>query len=337
MFKIFLFILFFSSLFTGCSLDNKIPNRTIYFISIALDYKNTNVNFLSGSLNDGKEIDKAFKLNSQKTQTPFYDYCFYQEGTSHDKQTIENRFYPTKEHIFNCIEEISEKINDNDLLIISYSGHGLKENGSWLLGTEDITTGKSINLDLEINKEQLISPTEILNKLSNLNGNKLLLIDACFSEFFKPESDLTTDISIEGSCFIKEMENFFSNDLANNSNIYILCASEKNNYSHEPSVYITQHCHGYFSEALLEGIGWSYGIKGDLDYDPNPSENIGIKGFLYQGFPPASYGNNILTLDDLYNYIKTHQDISLKKQENLNSHQYPRINGGRNNLILFKY
>lgn len=332
-------LFFISLIFISCELISPVPKGTIYFISIALDYQNTNVNKLYGTINDGREIEKAFRKNSEKTNTNFKSYCFYQIGKDHSHNIINNPLYPTKKHIYEKIKEISKKAKKNDTLIISYSGHGFDKDGSLLLATEDEIRGETIKIDNKISESQFLSPNQLLRSLENLKCKKVLLIDSCFSGFFKTESSNTLDISKAKSNIQKAFEKYFSNSEKRNDEIFILCATEKDNYSHEPSSYFYSHPHGYFSKALLEGLGWSYGEKAHLSNFEIEEliDTDGVQGKLSKGLPPASNGEKTLSLDQLYSFIKRNQEIPTTKQTKIYSHQFPQINQGRKDLVLFSY
>jgi len=95
--------------------------------------------------------------------------------------------------------------------------------------------------------------------------------------------------------------------------------------------------HGFFTKALLEGLGWcDDGIKGYLSnfVDPNLDTEDGIQGDLAPGLPPAAK-NNILSVDSLLSYIKDNQEIALKSI--YYQSQYPQVLGDRYDLILFEF
>jgi len=95
--------------------------------------------------------------------------------------------------------------------------------------------------------------------------------------------------------------------------------------------------HGFFTKALLEGLGWDDGIKGNLsdsvDEDYIDIEDR-IQGELAQGLPPANK-NNILSVDSLVSYIKENQEIALNSM--YSESQYPQVLGDRYDLVLFEF
>lgn len=323
----------------SCELQQNTPKGKIYYVGVALDYQNTNVNSLYGTLNDGKELEKALKSNAIKCNRNLQSFPLYQQGFSHSNETLEMDSYPSVEHIFAVFDDISKEANDNDITIFYFSGHGAKEDGSILCGTTNSLTGKTL-LDLnKVEDDYLIKPVELKQKLNKINGKKLIIIDACYSGFFRDNLLNTVDITKENPTFFQCYDKFFSSPINEDKSIYILCATEYNNYSHEPSYMLYSHTHGYFSKALLEGIGWCYGEKGVITYKEVPYlvDNNDVQGVLAGGNPPACGNSNQLSVDDLYNYIKKHQEISLTNKENIRSHQHPCVTGGRQDLQLFDY
>jgi hypothetical protein len=323
----------------SCELQQNIPKGKIYYVGVALDYQNTNVNSLYGTLNDGLELEKALATNAFKVNRNFKSYPLYQQGFSHSKETIEKKSYPSVEHIFEAFDDISKQSTDNDITIFYFSGHGAKDEGSILCGTTNQISGRTL-LDLnKIDDNFLINPTELKQKLDKIKGKKLIIIDACHSGFFRGNLSTAVDITKEDATLSQCYEKFFKTPMNVDESIFLLCATEYNNYSHEPSYMLYSHPHGYFSKALLEGLGWCYGEKGIVTHKSVPYlvDNHDVQGILAEGNPPACGISNHLSVDDLYYYIKTHQQIPLIKKGNDRSFQHPCVTGGRQNLILFDY
>ncbi|MBK5200511.1 MAG: caspase family protein [Spirochaetaceae bacterium] len=334
---IIMFAFIYAISLIGCELSIKTKEGAMNLVVIALDYKNTNVSSLYGTLNDAKELEKAFRLNANKTNREFTSYQFYQEGFDNNKSIIENKNYPSVANILKACDDISINSQENDLTILYFSGHGMEEDGSILVGTTDYNEGKTL-LDLnKINPDYLIKPIQIEEKLSKIKGNKLIIVDSCYSGFFYRDSGNTIDTTkLKKNIF----ETFFNKSKNIDQSIFVLCATEFDNYSHEPSYLLNSHPHGYFSAKLLEGLGWCYGEKGVITNKTVPSvidQNDNIQGILSSGLPPASNNAKTLSVDNLYTYIKKHQNIPLVKIKEKRAHQHPKVNSGRKDLILFKY
>lgn len=323
----------------SCEIQQKLPESKIYYVGVALDYQNTNVNSLFGTLNDGKELEKALTLNAIKCKKSIKSYPLYQEGFSHSEETIEEKFYPSVQHIFNAFDDISNQATNNDITIFYFSGHGSKDDGSILCGTTNPKTGRTL-LDINtVDNNYLIKPVEIKQKLNKIKGKKLIIIDACYSGFFRGELVNSLDNTKNKIPISQCYEKLFETPINEDRSIFILCATEYNNYSHEPSYMLYSHPHGYFSKALLEGLGWCYGTKGIVTNKNVPSlvDQNNVQGLLSAGNPPACGTSNHLSVDSLYNYIKWHQEIPISKKNNERSHQQPCVTGGRQDLLLFNF
>lgn len=328
-----IFIILF--LFSSCELAYEQTPYDINLITIALDYSNTDVNSLNGTINDAREIEKAFRESCKRNQINYTSNNFYQIGTSYDFQTINNNQYPKKANILKALDELINSSSDSSINIIYYSGHS-DSTGSWLLGTTDSENGDSFDRFDIIKYDQILSVNEIYKKLKLVKGKKLLIVDSCYSGNFKQDSPYSLDEN--NFTFDSAYKKLLSNESTIEDNIFILCATEKNNYAHEPTYCSGQRLHGYFTKALLEGMGWCDGEKGVLTYNciNSLTDNNGIQGTLATGLPPAAK-KHCLSIDSLDQYIKQNQDILLKSEDILIEHQYPQITGKRFDLVLFKY
>jgi len=311
--------LLFSSI--SCELSNDDYSYEINLVTIALDYSIYPGNELYGTLNDAKEIEKAIRLNCLKQEIPYSSYKYYQIGDSYTSDTSAGIYYPSKANILDALDNLAALSNNNSINIIYYSGHSF-DNGSWLVARESASESFSA-----------LSVEEIYDKLKILNGKNLLISDSCFSGSFYKESAYS--VENENLSFITAFNKFISTD-SEVSNTYILCATEKDNTAHEPYYENREgmRIHGYFTKALLEGLGWCDGDKGILTEEliDTITDEDGIQGKLAETIPPAAQ-NNILSVDHLVEYIKANQDIALSEGE----HQYPQVSGGRNDLVLFEY
>lgn len=339
-----MFLLFCSSLLicTLISCDDSYQEETkareIYHLGIALDYQNTNVTTLNGPINDCKELGKALVANAQRCGVSLHESQYIQSGYDIGQNTLTNPTYPTKKQILTYLKQQETLATDNDLTIISYSGHG-DTDGSWLLATRSEDKGISID-NGEINQDLLLSPTELIFALQKIKGDKVLLIDSCYCGNFVSSSTDTNNWVTESESYSTAMHKLFTSDEQEETHIYVLSATTKDNTCNEPNAYSHNHVHGYFSKALLEGLGWNDGEKGKLENQSVPSliASDGVQGCLCEGLPPATDSSLMITLDDLYTYITDNQEIPLDKKDSYTlSYQHPLISGGRKDLILFTY
>lgn len=335
-----LLVLLSCLLTTSCSMEFNSPRQhgDIYLLSIALDYANTNVTTLKGTINDSNELTKAFEENTARCARNFHGTKFQQAGPLYGTEILTCPSYPSKDHLLSYLRQQITIASENDLTIISYSGHGDREKGSWLLGCTDEKTGRTI-CNGNINESQLLSPEELFAELSKIPGKKLIISDSCFCGNFIRQNSTTISKLTAGNVWKAALEKLYGTDPTYKDDIYVLCATTSDNTSHEPSPLLHDHIHGYFTKALLEGLGWCDGTKGQLENTIVPSavQADGIQGKLSDGLPPACDSCNLLTTDSLYAYIITHQQIPLSDNGSGTSHQHPMTNGGRSDLILFAY
>jgi len=332
--KLFFTITFFILIITSCELNQRDYDYEINLLNIALDYHNTNVTSLYGTLNDAKEIEKALRENCEKNEINYTSYNYYQEGTAYDSLTINDYKYPSKNNINNALNNFANSSKENSINIIYYSGHS-DSNGSWLLATTDTTDGRTFDESNNIDVNQLMRVDEVYELLKDVKGKKLIIIDSCYSGNYYTSSSYS--LENEEITFTSAFNKLFTKDSNINDDTFILCATEKDNTSHEPMYEAGMRLHGFFTKALLEGLGWCDGIKGHLsdsiDEDYIDIED-GIQGELAQGIPPAAKAN-ILSVDNLLSYIIENQEI--ETSPDYFSHQYPQVLGERYDLVLFTY
>ncbi len=331
----FIFILLL--LFIGCDLIYVSNPYEINLITIALDYQNSiNVNNLYGTINDAREIEKSFRTMCERNEVNYTSYNYYQKGDDYSEETINNLFYPSKMHILEGLKKLRDNSKNNSINIIYYSGHSDQE-GSLILATTDSNEGK-INFNNSTNKieqNQKITTDELYQAIKDYKGQTIIISDSCFSgNLYKENAYSLKEEEID----LSSLYNKFISQENNNSNIYILVATEQNNTAHEPCYQVGIRQHGYFTKALLEGLGWCDGVKGELSNEivSELIDNNGVQGILAKGLPPA-VKNNILSIDSLVEYIEEHQEISLYENQNSIAHQYPQVSGGRFDVVLFKY
>ncbi len=316
-----LILTIFLTTLTSCELYYSQNPYTINLMTIALDYQNNNDSDdnLTGTINDAKEIEKTFRLISERQQVDFNSYNYYQIGPSAATATINDPLYPSKSNILIALDNLESLSNENTITIIFYSGHGVVSNGSWVLGETNNTASKYLSVE------------EIYNAIKDINGKTLIISDSCYSGNLYQDSAYS--ILEKNYSFAEAFEKFVSTDIKyDTEDIYILSATDSDKPSYENLFTSkTYRNHGFLTKALLEGMGWCDGEKGVLTYDviPEMIDDDGIQGKLAEGLPPAAL-NNILSVDSLVKYIKNNQDIPLILQ-------YPQVSGGRFDLVLFKY
>lgn len=290
--KLQLLILLSLSLLLGCELMSDPPEEgKTHHLAIALSYDGTNVNSLNGTLPDAIELEKAFTaLFAGKEHT---STLMLQDGSD----SLSDSFLPTKAHVIEQIESLSDAMDEQDILIISYSGHG-DVDGSLVLYR---SSGVILDTDEEPFADSLLSVRELYESLESCKGSVLLLIDSCYAGNFVQESETSYSL-IERNAYLQEVYDQYFTEGSYTRPVFVLAATTYNNTAGETS------SHGYFTQALLEGLGWD-------------EETQALS-------PP-----NKITVDYLYQYVYYHQGIALKG-EDTSTYQHPTITGGPLDLIL---
>jgi hypothetical protein len=320
----FVIFLLVSALFFSCELTQDEPEEgSVQLVSIALNYHGTNVNYLSGTLNDESETRLAFEALGKLSSRPFIAHSFIQKGGSETAEksyrplytydSVEEPSLPTKGHILSHLASLSTILKPEDLTIFYYSGHGY-DNGSLVVAPTN-PCGNIFMEDGTIASECLLSVETLLDALQVLPGVKLLILDSCYCGAFVQENG--TSISMIGNPkYFEETFIQFFNSGKTEPAVFVLAATTADNTSKEPQD--SMHPHGYFTEALLQGLGWDT-----------------AEGILETKIPPAGTKGKV-TVDNLYAYIHDHQKIPTEGTAKY-QYQHPVITGGSRDLVLFRY
>lgn len=297
------------------------PLGSIHAIHVALNYHGTDVNYLQGTLNDAEGIQSCLASLSDRRHRPYHAYSLLQKGGAlldstkprfeyayDDDSTYDS--LPTKSKVLSTIEALKPHLTEGDLTIFSYSGHGI-EGGSLVLAPPLSDPTIFISKDL-IKEEILLSVGELLSALSALPGKQLLILDSCYCGSFVKGSGSSVSL-VEKSRFLDEaFATYFSSERYSPS-LFVLAATTGDNTSKEPKNAI--HVHGYFTQALLDGLGWDHASNTLFDCSPAMKKEV-------------------LTTDSLYAYILENQMID-SKQQLFKQYQHPTISGGAYTLRLF--
>ena len=320
-FAVFLLV---SALSCSCELAQDAPRQgTMYLVSIGLNYHGTNVNYLNGTLNDEREIRKAFETVCQLSARPFLGYSFVQEGGPllaeesyrplYAYDSVEDPSLPTRDHILNKLSTLSGVLKPEDLTICYYSGHGY-DDGSLVVAPAN-PLGAIFKEDGTVDNECLLSVETLLSSLQTLPGAKLLILDSCYCGSFVQECETSISL-IEKDAYLDDAFGTFFAPGKNPPSVFVLAATTKDNTSKEPKG--STHPHGYFTQALLQGLGWKEET-----------------GKLETTVPPAGH-NRRVSADNLYAYIHSHQQIPTEGTSTY-QYQHPVVTGGSRDLVLFTY
>lgn len=308
-------------LVTSCELFLDEPGQgDLYYINVALDYKNntSNTDNLGGTLNDAEELHQALGSITARVQRAGTGYRMIQKGSGYTgDQTytiggtpISN--YPTKSNISSLLTNLSAVVQEDDLTIFTYSGHGVKESGHLVLAKPGFTV-----------TAETLDPTTLLSLMAAIPGKKLVILDSCYSGMFVEESPSSTSTVLDDS-IQTFFEKYHSSDRYGKPDLYVLTASaHADSYEMDFGTEAIEHKHGIFTYALLDALGWKHTSKTD------PS--------LVQIFyPPAAKWGRI-TVDGLFKYITKNQAIPthLRLFGSWSEYQHPLTTGGPLDLVLF--
>jgi WD40 repeat protein len=145
--------------------------------------------------------------------------------------------------IIRALDELRAKMTQGDVAVISYSGHGVRDdNGNFYLAPVDV--------DPKPDKLAATAvPGDLLKKkIAHMPGKILLLLDACHAGAVGSGKRRTISLTDD-----------IVRDLATDDyGVVVMCASTAREYSLEDDT--VQH--GYFTKALLQGL-----LEGKADYN----------------------------------------------------------------------
>lgn len=369
--QLYLIILISIILLTSCELYyGEEEKGKIVLVSIGANYKSdvmpfessndlpNNITFkaLNGTLNDVKMSAAAIENLATKSKKDFYWIPLIQDGLKNKDELN----FATKDNLFNVLNYLLKKenaqtpliirdpqnydlssslsdyststtvfngslnLNNKDIIIVYYSGHGY--------GNEDVLddprTGDICLLDKDSGNENFVintvSSTNMIDVVKNSDAKVLFIFDSCFSgNNISPSSSTISKDSLNYSSltFADKLSFLLNSDTVLFNNIFILTASQENELTYETSD--NPKNGGVFTSVLLSAMGW--------DIDEENQRSIG----LYKGSKLTNY-NNYFSVDNLYRYAKNIYDISSNKIGSTYLYN-PRINGGRQELILFNF
>jgi len=291
------------------------PLGSIHVISVGLNYKGTGIRVLRGTINDTQEIEQCLASLSTRHLRTYHSYSLLQRGGAgiDEYDPPGNSIsLPTKSNVLNRISALAADLTENDLTIFNFNGHG-NDDGSLILASPN-PDGKIIldENNRPLDKETLLSVTELLTALANLPGKQLLILDSCYSGSFVEGSGSSVSL-IEKRVFLEEAIFTYFSSTGYSPSTFVLAATTNDNYSYETGDVF--HKHGRFTETLLAGLGW--------DHETNT---------LNPKIPAMKKG--VLTTDSLYAYVLENQE-RLHASMYFSLYQHPTISGGAYSLRLF--
>ena len=228
-------------LLISCDLVPHAPNRVVYHLGIGISYRGTDVQPLAGPVNDAIGLKNRFATFF--SAAPFSSLLLLQMGDEFGGYDQNEANLPTKKRVNEAIEELLNQLQKDDLLILTYSGHGL-EGGSLVLAP-DRSDGLLLGGDLETS---LLSVHELIALFDECIPTVLLILDCCYAGSFIPQgTELSTIESTKDNLFTA-----YQKKIERNPRLFVLAATTSDNTSKEPRV--GSPIHGYFTKALLEAL-----------------------------------------------------------------------------------
>lgn len=293
------------TLLCSCELFSVNEGRIVH-VGIGLSYRGCDVQVLLAAINDAEELSLAFtELFEERALS---SELLVQRGLLDDRgswtyEGSSSPSVPTKERVLAHLEHWVASLSGGDLLIITYSGHGL-EDGSLVLAPGD--DGKIFSSDGTVDASLLLGVDELFRLLSQSRAAVFLILDSCYSGNFVRDGDSSISIVERRDIFEDAYRCFFSAS-SYERGVFVLSATSSDHTSSEPIA--GSHTHGYFTEALLEGLGWEC-----------KSQRLALR-------------RPFISSDWLYGYILCHQRIPTSRESSL-WYQHPRVNGGPLDLVL---
>ncbi|WP_320123240.1 caspase family protein [uncultured Sphaerochaeta sp.] len=330
--RVFLLLPILLLLMASCELyyEEPVQRGTVRIVSIGITYENEpeevadpededkdQLRDLPGTVFDARELSKAFRqqvLNAGWDSEDIEVTLLLQEGTDHTQETFDDDLgYASRDHLENTLATIAGVATEDDLTIITYSGHGIEETGELLMAHTQ-TTG---TVDISENSPIMVTPEWLHTRIKPIKGKKLLILDSCYSGLFIPES--ASSLSWVYDKGIDDWYGkYFSDEEYQIPSLVVLTASADSD-SYEKK--FDDHSHGVFTSALLEALGWNHTTLSIAD-----------------GAPPSAR-NGLLSVDSLYKYIKKHQVYPVRWSIFTMDKpiQHPMVTGGAMDMLLFRY
>lgn len=229
---------------TGCELitpEHPSP-RSIYLVSVALNYESTGINTLKCTLNDQKAICDEFQYIADECGYPLTSVVITQNGRNYSvrlnsdvKPETFSSATTIKEDVLSWLHELAAGLDRNDLLVFHYSGHGLDGTGELVLNKKDYSK------DNTRNNLVMVTSEDLYQAVKDTDGIKFFVLDSCYSGVY---ADALTPVNPSSP-----FRDFFTLD-SPNENIFVLTGASSEEQSWESGVY------GNMTLCLLLSFGY---------------------------------------------------------------------------------
>ena len=258
-------------LLTSCQMDY--DKGDIYYLSYATNYSNgTNpdsLKRLNGTIHDTDGLHHALSLYSKEYDKDYFYYNIrlkYDDTKGNKTLTVDNNSdtnlnctsivtknyaWPHKElteNFKNFTDEFKSKIKDNDIVIFAFSGHGAQDTGI-------LSLDEGINIALE----QTQGIKGIYEFMSAFKGNKIIILDSCFSG-----NIINADGESSYTSHISDIYKKLDAKYGTRNNMYLIAASSADDLAYEDSVEDetfdsnshNKHSHGRLFKKILTELNY---------------------------------------------------------------------------------
>lgn len=273
---------------TSCDVITNHEGQKVVILSIGLDYTNSTVSNLSGTINDAKEIGIALKSLYDDRGIECNLIYMLQEGSDAD---MNSDLYPSANHIIDQISNL--KLDSDDLFIFYYAGHGETGSGGSMFlacGKEVIITDSSTT----VYKYTELSMNTLQNMLMTLPCRSIVILDSCHSGM------MDTLNEFDPNSWFDSISSIFDNSWYNEGKISILAsAAARNTADDKVEIWFdSEHSerHGDFTNLLLSNLGWNHSIYDQVEYVNSDNSTIIVNGY-------STGIKGCLTLANLYSSV----------------------------------
>ena len=245
-------------LLTSCQMEYE--KGDIYYISYATNYiYNANKEYnnrLNGTINDTDGLHYALEKYSEEYGN---DYFYSNIRVKHDDHgskilSVDSNYSGVTDvnksvsEYASLVDDVQKalaefttiKTNENDIVIFTFSGHGF-ENGN-------LSFDRYINDKGNIG-DFVIDLSDLYNYMSGFKGNKVIILDSCFSGNVLEEEE--TPSYNTGLANIYKTLDF---EYGERNNMYLLASSSKDKKSYESSYH--GHVHGSMIHKILKHLNF---------------------------------------------------------------------------------
>lgn len=221
--------------------NNLPPKANRYALVIGIDqYESTLINPLRGGANDAKTLADALVTYAGFPQENV-SVLLSHEQIGQLSKNADSKTIPTRGNILSYLAKIRNKLSQNALLLVAFSGHGMEKNGKVYMLPVDTQT-----LDTSLLEDTAIDVDLIKKRILDTGVKQVLfIVDACRND---PEPSKATGDNTQTDTYVQK----FSFDRANEKieAFATLFATSSGQRAYEDD----EKHQGYFTYALVEGL-----------------------------------------------------------------------------------